>query len=115
MKVILFVVDPFACVVYLAKSCSQFATKLAGLPTKYTSSLLVAEMRSYILSEELGSSTYPKWDSMVHGSSRTMGFERQGFSSFFAKFLTLVFDNNDFCKFYIAFTKLHLEKLLEIA
>ena len=52
MKVILFVVDPFACVVYLAKSCSQFATKLAGLPTKYTSSLLVAEMRSYILSEE---------------------------------------------------------------
>lgn len=54
MKVILFVVDPFACVVYLAKSCSQFATKLAGLPTKYTSSLLVAEMRSYILSEELG-------------------------------------------------------------
>ena len=44
MKVILFVVDPFACVVYLAKSCSQFATKLAGLPTKYTSSLLVAEV-----------------------------------------------------------------------
>ena len=88
MKVILFVVDPFACVVYLAKSCSQFATKLAGLPTKYTSSLLVAEMRSYILSEELGSNTYPKWDSMVHGSSRTMDFERQGFSSFFATFVT---------------------------
>ena len=40
---------PFDLFVYLAKSCSQFATKLAGLPTKYTSSLLLVLLEVIVL------------------------------------------------------------------
>ena len=45
---------PFDLFVYLAKSCSQFATKLAGLPTKYSSSLLL------VLLEVIRTVAWPK-------------------------------------------------------